>query len=127
MGYIHTELFPGITIGDFSPVHIMAVINLSPESFYKQSYIAHEKISEKALRFIRQGVTILDLGARSTAPWSDPITLKEEKNRIKNALNELKPILTEIPKSIMISIDTQYAEVAEVAIDFAQDHPEKVK
>ena len=47
MGIIKKELFKGFSIGDFNPVRIMGVINLSPESFHKNSYVPTEDLLKK--------------------------------------------------------------------------------
>ena len=117
MGIINIELFPGYSIGDFNPVRIMGVINLSPESFHKSSFVPNEGLIQKLKNFIENGATIIDIGARSTAPWSDKISVEEEKKRVLGALNLLSK---QFPKDIILSIDTQYAEIAELGLEFAQ-------
>jgi dihydropteroate synthase len=118
MGYIDRQLFENLRIGDFSPVIIMGVINLSPESFYKDSFVSKEKLLKKFMQFKNNGAKIIDIGARSTAPGVKPITIEEEKQRIEAALE----ILSESPMTGMIlSIDTQYAAIAEYALNFAQN------
>mgnify|MGYP006310807633 CR=1 FL=1 len=96
---IHNEIFPSIFVGDQNPVHIMAIVNLSPESFYNESFIPKPDLKKAISSFIDQGATMIDLGARSTAPWSDPITLQQEKKRMQNALEILPDIL---PKHIIV-------------------------
>ncbi|MHA1718045.1 MAG: dihydropteroate synthase [Promethearchaeota archaeon] len=117
MGIIKKELFKGFSIGDFNPVRIMGVINLSPESFHKNSYVPTEDLLKKLKEFLDNGATIIDIGARSTAPWSEVISVDEEKDRILNALDLL---VKHIPKEIILSIDTQYAEIAELALEIAK-------
>lgn len=119
MKLIEHELFPGFFIGDNHPVIIMGIVNLSPESFYSDSYIPQNTIKSTILKFIKNGAKILDFGARSTAPWSDPITLNEEMERIQKALDLLPGF---IPENIVISIDTQHREVAELALEFGKQH-----
>ena len=119
MPHIQHELFPDFRLGDFSPVKIMGVINLSPESFYASSFIPKEEILTKIQEFIQKGATIIDLGARSTAPWSEKITMEEERKRIIAALNLLPG---QIPSEIILSIDTQYAEIAELGLKFGKEH-----
>ena len=111
MPYIQHEIFSGYELGDFSPVQIMGIINLSPESFYASSFIPKEDILLKIQDFIQNGATMIDLGARSTAPWSKKISVGEERKRIEAAL---KLLPGQIPPNIIISIDTQYAEIAEL-------------
>lgn len=117
MSKIYTKLFNLLEIGDEYPTVIMGVLNLSPESFYQRSvYEEAVKLESAALDMIQNGAKILDLGARSTAPWSNKITVDEEINRIISAMEIL---CKSIPKDIVISIDTQYRDVAEKAYEIA--------
>jgi len=117
MKKIYTKLFDFLEIGDDFPTVIMGVINLSPESFYKGSvYKNPERIKEAASEMMKNGAYILDIGGRSTAPWSEKITIEEEVNRMKIAVENVCEI---IPDNIIISVDTQYRKVAEVAFDIA--------
>src|SRR4030042_3873879 len=107
----------GLPIGDKAPVRIMGVLNLSEESFYKPSYIADstsQLITAKAM--VEGGATMLDIGARSTAPGANPISITEELRRIKVPFEML---CSEIPKEIILSVDTQYGEVARLCYDIA--------
>jgi dihydropteroate synthase len=124
MNKIYTKLFDFLEIGDDFPTVIMGVINLSPESFYKGSvYVKPKKIQEAASEMIKNGAQILDIGGRSTAPWSEKITVEEEENRMKIALENVCEI---IPDNIIISVDTQYRQVAEVAFDITTKANKKV-
>lgn len=110
MSKIESILFDNFTIGDNSPTILMGVLNLSPESFYKSSiYETVEEVREAALKMISSGATILDVGARSTAPNSPSISVEEEKNRLIPVFEKLCEI---IPDNLLLSIDTQYSEVA---------------
>lgn len=119
MSIIEQKLFSQINIGDQFPVHLMGIINLSPESFYKESYISPENILHQIKTDCENGATFLDFGARSTAPWSNPISLQEEYERIEIALNLALP---HIPKGVVLSIDTQYAEIAQLALKMTEEH-----
>ncbi|MFH0966736.1 MAG: dihydropteroate synthase [Methanobacteriota archaeon] len=88
----------------------MGVINISPESFFSGSYVSEDKIRQKAEEMITQGADIIDIGARSTAPGSNPISIQEEKKRIAHALRSLDG------SGITISIDTMHPEVLEEAM-----------
>jgi dihydropteroate synthase len=116
MGFIHQEIFPGYSLGDYSPVRLMGVVNLSPESFYKPSYTQKTELKRTVLSFIEAGATIIDIGARSTAPGVSPITIKEEQERIAETLKVLADFF---PKEIILSIDTQYTAVAKDCLEFA--------
>ncbi len=107
----YTKLFDYLEIGDDFPTVIMGVLNLSPESFYKSSvYENLSKLENATSVMIENGAKMLDIGARSTAPWSEKISIEEEISRITPAM-EL--ICKKIPDNIILSIDTQYREVAE--------------
>ncbi|MFX1294153.1 MAG: dihydropteroate synthase [Promethearchaeota archaeon] len=102
----------GVQIGDRHPVRIMGIINLSPESFYKGSvFLKKDEIVQNAQKMINEGCEILDVGGRSTAPGVEPISVQTEKERV---LPIIKALLDET--SILISVDTQYAEVADDAL-----------
>ena len=104
----------GIKVGPNEPVKIQGVINLSPESFYKGSVKTGPGIIlQTALRQVKSGADIIDIGAKSTAPYLETqISPQEEAER---ALKGLKIIIDEIKKPI--SIDTTRSEVAEQALD----------
>ncbi len=124
MKKIYSKLFNFLEIGDDLPTIIVGVINLSPESFYKGSvYLEPEKIKNAALDMIENGAQILDIGGRSTAPWSEKITIEEEINRIKTAMESVCNV---IPDNIIISVDTQYSKVAEVAFEIADKKNKRI-
>ncbi len=124
MKSIYMNLYDILEIGDDFPTVIMGVLNLSPESFYQGSvYTDIDSLERATLDMIENGAKILDLGARSTAPWSQKITIEEEINRFKSAMEFVCKI---IPKDIIISVDTQYSRVAEVAYDLSLDYEIKI-
>ena len=101
----------GIHIGRPCPV-LMGVLNISPESFYPGSFVPISAMHETAGQMITDGADILDIGARSTAPGSPPISVSEETTRIKESLSELKG------EDYVISIDTMHPEVLNAALHF---------
>ncbi|NMC08601.1 MAG: dihydropteroate synthase [Candidatus Lokiarchaeota archaeon] len=105
----------GLDIGDGFPVRVMGVLNLSQESFFKQSVVHPASILAVASDMIEKGASFLDVGGRSTAPNARPITVAEERERVVNALNMLLPGLEN--DKILISIDTQYKVVAASALE----------
>lgn len=75
---------------------IMAIINLTPDSFWEPSRYAMEQFES--------GADIIDIGAVSTRPGAAPVPLEEEWSRLEPVLGALR---TDIP----ISIDTTRAEI----------------
>jgi len=124
MNEIYAKFFKFLEIGDNYPTIVIGVLNLSPESFYQGSvYEDAEKLEFAAKNMIENGAAILDLGARSTAPWSGKITLEEEINRMESAMNCVCKI---IPDNIILSIDTQYRRVAQRALEISAKFKKKI-
>jgi dihydropteroate synthase len=88
----------------------MGVLNLSPESFYADSVVKPEEIYERAVRMVEEGANLLDVGAISTRPGTTVISAEEEKERIAKAFDSLHGI------GVPLSVDTQRASVAEIAL-----------
>jgi len=121
---IYMNLYDTLEIGDGFPTIIMGVLNLSPESFYKGSVYTNAQILKNvALEMINNGAKIIDLGARSTAPKSEKITIEEEINRLKWAM---KAVCEVIPEDIFISVDTQYSKVAQVAYNISLEYKRRI-
>lgn len=89
---------------------IMGVINLTPDSFSDGGGLeSDDRIIERFNNFIKQNVSIFDIGAESTAPFNNAVSYEQEKNRLMPALNYLKTLNKD---SIIISLDTYKPEVA---------------
>jgi len=94
---------------------VMGILNLSPDSLF---YIGNRNLSGLALlreaeKMIKDGATILDIGAMSTRPGSLPISEEEERYRLLPAIAIIK---RNFPDAI-ISIDTYRSSIAKAAID----------
>src|SRR3977135_4318423 len=62
---------------------IMAVINVTPDSFFEES--RHPGVSDAvatASRFVTEGADIIDVGGESTRPGHVPIGIEEELARV---------------------------------------------
>lgn len=100
----------GLKVGDYQPVRIMGVINLSKESFYKNSVFSSENVLAAALKMIEQGADLIDIGARSTWPLAAKITKEEERSRLIPAVRALAGI------SVPLSVDTMFSDIAKEAL-----------
>ena len=94
---------------------IMAVINVTSDSFYEQSRFSDvNKLLEYAEKQLTEGATFLDLGGMSSrpgAPVSDP---KEEEKKMIPVIKALKK---EFPDAFL-SVDTVHSSVANAAVNF---------
>lgn len=92
---------------------LVAVLNLTPDSFSDGGKFSEpDRAFARALEIEEEGADILDVGAESTRPGSERISVAEETRRLIPVLKRLKGRL-----SIPISVDTYKAEVAERALD----------
>ncbi len=96
----------------------MGIINVSPESFYKNSIkIGIQEISKTAIEMQESGADIIDIGAMSTAPYLETvIPLEEEIRRLKFAIEAVKSSC-----NLPISIDTPRSVVAREVIKYGID------
>ncbi len=88
--------------------HIMAVMNLTPDSFSDGGQIALSKSSvlQHAQRLISQGADWLDLGGESTRPGASAVSSEQEMERVLPALEWIKSEL-----DVRCSIDTSNPEL----------------
>ncbi|HZD55305.1 MAG TPA: dihydropteroate synthase [Anaerolineales bacterium] len=106
--------------------YVMGILNVTPDSFSGDGLLeggglpsvpsveSHSlsRSLEQARRFVEAGVDILDVGGESTRPGSQPISAREEIERVV-------PVIRAIAQrfEVLISVDTYKAEVAEASLD----------
>jgi dihydropteroate synthase len=91
---------------------IMGVLNVTPDSFSDGGkFLDARRAVAQALAMQRDGAAIIDIGAESTRPGSQPISAAEELRRLLPVLEALLGKL-----KIPISVDTQKSAVAEIAL-----------
>ncbi len=92
---------------------VMGVLNVTPDSFSDGGkFCAEEQAMQHAVQMERAGADLIDVGAESTRPGSEEISIEAELRRVLPVLRGLRRLL-----KIPISIDTQKSEVAESALD----------
>lgn len=95
---------------------IMAVLNLTPDSFYTPSTV--RSAEEAVIRInaaIDDGADIIDIGGESTRPGAKPVTLDEELARVIPVLEALQDT------GLRISVDTYHAGTARQALQLGAD------
>lgn len=98
---------------DLSIPIVMAIINVTPDSFYSGSRCLDEKSLLSAVdKALTDGASIIDIGGYSTRPGAAFVTETEECQRVSEALKSIRAHFPNIP----ISIDTFRATVAECAV-----------
>ncbi|QMU53959.1 MAG: dihydropteroate synthase [Nitrosopumilus sp.] len=103
-----------VGVGGKNPVRIMAILNTSPESFYKKSINTSKIYIKNAVKQMEsQGADFIDIGGMSTAPYlSTTVSEKVESKRILNAIKIIQNA-TNLP----ISVDTCRASVARDSLE----------
>lgn len=99
---------------DLSTPLVMGVLNLTPDSYYRNSrHSSPIDALDKAEQMLAEGACIIDIGGCSTRPGAEEITAEKELDRILDtciALRKKNPELT-------MSIDTFRADVVEAVFN----------
>ncbi len=97
--------------------YLMGILNVTPDSFSDGGeFNNRETALVQARDMIAHGVDIIDIGAESTRPNAESVTVEEELKRVIPVIEQLRQ-----ESSIPISIDTTKAIVAQKAIAAGAD------
>lgn len=92
---------------------IMGIINISPDSFYPGSRVPTEKEwLNRAEKMLCDGVDIIDIGAYSSRPGAEDISIEEEIQRLEPAVRSIRK---HFPQTIL-SVDTFRSTVARMMV-----------
>lgn len=104
----------GNRLMDFSRPRVMAILNITPDSFYAASRVENQKqVLARAGKMIDEGADILDVGGYSTRPGADVVSEEEETSRVVAAIEEIH---REFPGAVL-SVDTFRSGVAKRAVE----------
>jgi len=99
---------------DFSSPKVMGVLNITPDSFYKESRKQTEKeIVERVWQMKEEGADIFDVGGYSSRPSAVFVNEEEEMRRLDWGL---KILFREFPDAI-VSVDTFRSEIARRCVE----------
>lgn len=93
---------------------IMAILNITPDSFYEGSRFGVEEAVKQIERYISLGVEIIDIGGASSKPGSALISSEEEIGRLGGLFNEV--VKRGLGERVKLSIDTYNYQTAEYAL-----------
>jgi len=92
--------------------YVMGIINVTPDSFSDGGLcLDPDRAAQRARELVAQGADLLDLGAESTRPGSEPVDAATELARLLPALRAVRRAV-----DVPISVDTYKARVAEAAL-----------
>ena len=93
---------------------VMGILNVTPDSFYADSrMVTEEAIADRVRQIIAEGASIIDIGACSTRPGSEPVDAEEEMRRLRVGLS----IIGREQPNAIVSVDTFRPEVARMAVE----------
>lgn len=91
---------------------MMGVVNVTPDSFSDGGMYFHVQAAcERIDQLVEEGAQIIDVGAESTRPGSEPVSTDEQIRRAMDAVQHAAGT------GALVSIDTTDPEVARVAIE----------
>lgn len=97
-----------------SSSHVMAIVNLTPDSFYASSrHASYDVVRESVERAVREGATIVDLGGYSSRPGADEVSVDEEWRRVEMGLKAVR----DAEVGVVVSIDTFRSEIVRRAYE----------
>ena len=105
---------------------VMGILNVTPDSFFAGSRTQTEQaIAQRVRQIVAEGGTIIDIGACSTRPDSQPVSEQEEMERLRMALPIVTAEISEISENsensenspLSLSVDTFRPDVARMAVE----------
>lgn len=95
---------------------IMGIVNVTPDSFSGDGLWHCDNATSEAIaqaeRMVAEGADILDIGGESSRPGSAPVPAEEEIRRVVPVISAL----AQKKASVILSVDTVKADVAEKAL-----------
>ena len=109
----HFQLIKGKTFLGFKTPGIMGILNITPDSFSDGGvyYSKPTKAIQTAIKMVKMGADIIDIGAESTRPGARLIKPEIEIKILRPILKSLKR------KNIRISVDTRNSLTMKFALD----------
>jgi dihydropteroate synthase len=101
------------TLFELSSPLVMGILNVTPDSFYTGSrFYQEEDIVKRCEAILAEGGAMIDIGAYSSRPKAEDISVEEEMDRLIPALRAIRKQFPDV----IISVDTFRADVAEMAV-----------
>ena len=100
---------------DLNEPRVMGILNATPDSFYESSRVMDgASIAQRAKTMVGEGVDVLDIGAYSTRPGAEEVTVAEEMKRLDIAVRAVRDA---VGNGVLLSVDTFRANVARHCVE----------
>ena len=105
---------PNKPLLDFSRPQVMAILNVTPDSFFAGSRMPDASHVERRVReAVAEGASIIDVGGYSSRPGADEVPPEEEWRRVELGVEAVR----RLAPGMAVSVDTFRSEVAARAIE----------
>lgn len=95
---------------------VMGIVNVTPDSFSDGGrHALPDQALDHALKLVRDGADILDIGGESTRPDAAPVTVQQEMDRVLPLLERLRDI------GVPLSLDTRHTAVMQAGLAIGVD------
>ena len=99
---------------DLSEPQVMGILNVTPDSFYAGSHgVTEGYIIDRSHQIMNEGASIIDIGACSTRPGADEVSIEEEMSRLRMGL----ALIRKHRPDAIVSVDTYRADVAKMCVE----------
>ena len=99
---------------DLNEPQVMGILNVTPDSFYAGSRGVTERyILERLQQILDEGASIVDIGAYSSRPGAQEVSVTEEMERLRSGLE----IIRQHCPDAIVSVDTFRADVAKMCVE----------
>jgi dihydropteroate synthase len=110
---INILTWPGGKLDFSAGCIVMGVLNITPDSFSDGGdFLDAEKAVTRGIELAEQGAAIIDIGAESTRPGSQPVNSEEQMKRVIPVIEKLAGKI-----KIPISIDSKDFQTTKAALD----------
>lgn len=102
------------TLINLADSHVMAIVNVTPDSFYAASRSATlEDVRCRVEHAVEEGATIVDIGGYSSRPGAESVSVDEEWRRVALGLEAVRSA----KQSVVVSIDTFRSAIVQRAYE----------
>lgn len=87
---------------------VMAILNVTPDSFYAESRMPDAEAVERRVReAVAAGASVIDVGGYSSRPGADEVSPEEEWRRVERGVGAVRRLAPAMP----VSVDTFRSEI----------------
>ncbi|WP_295936672.1 dihydropteroate synthase [uncultured Alistipes sp.] len=99
---------------DLSEPLVMAILNVTPDSFFAGSRMPDAARTERRVREVAaEGASVIDVGGYSSRPGADDVSVEEEWRRVELGVGTVR----QLAPGMSVSVDTFRSEVAARAVE----------